>query len=140
MDDEAGYRELPHTADEIVEAWGPTRAACLAQAVAGFVATFAQVGGVPPTRRRSVTVAGTADDLLLVDLLDEVIYLLNVHGEVPVDLNVEEPPAGGLVGQVATAPLSAVTTTGPAPKGIAHSGLWIGIQEGRWRCRFTVDV
>src|SRR6266542_3957545 len=40
----SGYRMLPHTADVVVEAWAPTKPACLAKAVRGLVA----VDGVVP--------------------------------------------------------------------------------------------
>ena len=137
---EAGHRELPHTADEIVEAWGPTRTACLTEAVHGLVACFADVTDACPTGEHPIDLPGTADDLLLVDLLEEVVYLLDARGEVPVVANLVQPAAGGLTGTFRTAPVHAVAVAGPAPKGIAHSGLWIGRQQGQWRCRFTVDV
>ena len=38
-----GHRTVPHTADLRVEAWAPTREACLAEAVRGLVDRFAVV-------------------------------------------------------------------------------------------------
>jgi hypothetical protein len=43
-----GYRTLPHTADLRIEAWAPTREACLAEGVAGLVATFADTAKAEP--------------------------------------------------------------------------------------------
>jgi SHS2 domain-containing protein len=50
-----GYRLLPHTADVVVQAWAPTRAACLAEAVRGLVAVFADTAGVVASRSVAFT-------------------------------------------------------------------------------------
>jgi SHS2 domain-containing protein len=34
-----GHRSLPHTADVIIDAWGPDQAACYEEAVAALVET-----------------------------------------------------------------------------------------------------
>ena len=36
-----GHRNLPHTADVIIEAWGPDLAACAEEAVAALIETYA---------------------------------------------------------------------------------------------------
>ena len=50
-----GYRLLPHTADVVVEAWAPTRMACLAEVVRGLVAVFADITGVVASRSAAFT-------------------------------------------------------------------------------------
>lgn len=135
----AGHRTLPHTADLIVEAWGPTRVACLAQAVRGLVAAFADVAGVTATGSVAVAVAGADDEQLLVRLLEEVVYAVEVGGVVPVDVRLEERD-GGLAGALQVAPVEAVEVVGPIPKAVTWHGLRVGRDADGWSCRVTVDV
>ncbi len=135
----AGHRTLPHTADLIVEAWGPTREACLAQAVRGLVAAFADVTGAVSTGSVAVAVAGADDEQLLVRLLEEVVYAVEVGGVVPVDVRLEER-AGGLAGTLQVAPLEAVQVVGAIPKAVTWHGLRVGRHAAGWWCRVTVDV
>ncbi|HEV8559398.1 MAG TPA: archease [Actinophytocola sp.] len=52
-----GHRAVPHTADIRIEAWAPTREACLGEAVAALVESFADPatpvrrGNTPPSCR-----------------------------------------------------------------------------------------
>ncbi|MEV6317566.1 archease [Streptomyces sp. NPDC051776] len=88
-----GHRAVPHTADIRIEAWAPTRDECIAEAVLGLVDSFADVTGVRPERLVTVSVPeGPAEDILLA-VLDEVIYRLEVHGDVPVDIEAAEVEA-----------------------------------------------
>jgi len=43
LPDDRGFRLAPHTADSILEAWGPDRVTCLAEAVGALVSVFAEV-------------------------------------------------------------------------------------------------
>jgi SHS2 domain-containing protein len=135
-----GYRLLPHTADVVVQAWAPTRAACLAEAVRGLVAVFADTAGVVGSRSVAFTLGPAGDEELLVRLLEEVIYLVEVDGVVPVDVRVELTPDGGLRGRLDVAPLEAAIVIGPAPKAVAWHELSFAPERTGWRCRVTVDV
>ena len=42
------HRKALHPADLHIEAWGPTRVDCIAEAVRGMVDSFAVVAGRPP--------------------------------------------------------------------------------------------
>jgi protein archease len=136
----AGHRLLPHTADVVVEAWAPTKTACLAEAVRGMVAVFATTAGVEAARSVTVTLAPAGDEELLVRLLEEVIYLVEVDGLVPVDVVVELDPDGGLHGRFEMAPLTPAMVIGPAPKAVAWYELEFARQRTGWTCRVTVDV
>jgi SHS2 domain-containing protein len=135
-----GYRLLPHTADVVVEAWAPTGAGCLAEAVRGMVAVFADIAGVVAVRSVGFTLAPAGDDVLLVRLLEEVIYLVEVDGLVPVGVAVGLEPGGGLRGRLEVAPLTPAMVVGPAPKAVAWSGLEFARERAGWRCRAMVDV
>lgn len=133
-----GHRALPHTADVIVEAWAPSRTACLAETVRALVDTFADVSTAEATERAPVDVAPGDDADIVVGLLEEVLYMLDVHDAVPVMVSVTESADGGLRGSFELAPLSQVDVTGPAPKGIA--GTTLTDEGGGWVCRATIDV
>ncbi|MDX2704835.1 archease [Streptomyces sp. PA03-6a] len=134
-----GHRAVPHTADVRIEAWGPTREQCLVEAVLGLVECFADVAGVRPARVRRIPVADAADDDLLADLLDEVIFRLEVHGEVPVDVEAESD-ADGLDVRMAMADVRSVEVTGAVPKAVSLNELHLAPGPYGWTCAATVDV
>ena len=135
-----GHRTLPHTADVVVQAWAPTRAACLAEAVRGLVAVFADTGGAVASRSVAFTLGPAGDEELLVRLLEEVIYLVEVDGVVPVDAHVEPTADGGLRGRFGVTPLEPAMVIGPAPKAVAWHQLSFAPGHSGWVCRVMVDV
>ena len=136
----SGYRLLPHTADVVVEAWAPTRDGCLAEAVRALVAVCADTSGLDAVRSVELRLAPAGDEELLVRLLEEVIYLLEVDELVPVGVEVGPEPGGGLRGRFEVAPLTPAMIVGPAPKAVAWYELELARQGSGWRCRATVDV
>lgn len=135
-----GHRLRPHTADCIVEAWGPDRARCLAEAVLGLVAVFADVRGAGAAHPVAVSVPAGDDDEVLVRLLEYVIYLVDGFGEVPVTCRLADRADGGVEGRLEVVAAGQVELVGAVPKGVSRSGLRIDGSEGRWRCRAVVDV
>ena len=136
---ERGHRPLAHTADQIVEAWGPTREACLEEAALGLVETFAQPHGVGWCDHTEVVLTGSDEDLL-VGLLEEIIYRLDTDRGVPVRVRVR--PRGDRVRvDLWLTERGRLAELGVAPKGVAYSQLQIGPDAaGLWRCRVTIDV
>ena len=136
---ERGHATRAHTADEILEAWGPTREACLEEAVLALVDTFAAVGDIGWSWHHEAELSGS-DPELLVALLQEVIYHLDADGAVPVRVHVR-PHAGGMVLHLWLTDLHRVTPVGAPPKGVSYSQLSIHQEgTGRWRCRAIIDV
>jgi SHS2 domain-containing protein len=134
-----GHVLRAHTADLIVEAWGPTREACIEQAVLGLVASFAQVADGGTTSDVEVELTGGDADLL-VAALDEVIYRLDADDALPATACVRLSP-GGVTLVLSLVDRRGAEATGAAPKGVSHSGLEFGVsQDGAWRCRVTIDV
>lgn len=131
-----GHRALAHTADTIVEAWGPDLAACLEEAVLALVEGFADTTGAEPTSEALLEFDAAAPEDALVAVLEEVIYLLDVRGALPVTVRVD----GGRA-VLGLAPLDAVEPVGPQPKAVALSGLACAPDpDGTWRARATIDV
>ncbi|HEX6932212.1 MAG TPA: archease [Streptosporangiaceae bacterium] len=138
--DDRGHRTVPHTADLRVEAWAPTRQECLAEALRGLIDSFADVTGAPAQRitERSVLAATDAD--MLAAAAEEIIYLLDAEGRIPVNLQVR-PVTGGVVLELGLAAADAVEITGAAPKAVSFHGLRFGPDHaGRWSASMTVDV
>jgi len=135
-----GYRVLPHTADLRIEAWAPARASCIEAAVCALVATFADVTGMEPADSIEEKFDEPTDEDLLVALLEQVIYLAEVAGEVPVTADLVDEYGGGLVGTFGLVPLEVVEICGPAPKAIALSDLVFEERDNEWRCLVTIDV
>jgi SHS2 domain-containing protein len=140
MSGNIGFRVLPHTADTRIEAWAPARAGCLAAAVRALVSTFADVTGMEAADSIEEEFDESTDEDLLVALLEQVIYLLEVAGEVPVTVDLMDENGGRLVGSFGVVPLESVEICGPAPKAIALSDLVFEESDHGWRCLVTIDV
>ncbi|MYT33130.1 MULTISPECIES: archease [unclassified Streptomyces] len=135
-----GHRSVPHTADLRVEAWGPTREVCLAQAVRGMCGSFLDLAGAVGVGRREAVLRADTDEDLLVALLEEVIYRIDTHDEVPVDLQLSVV-RGGLRARLSMADLGALPVVGAAPKAVTLHGLtFTRGQGGGWQCSVTLDV
>jgi SHS2 domain-containing protein len=137
---ETGHRILPHTADLIIEAWAPTREECLAQAVRALVDTFADTSGAPAAIPLPFTLDPAGDEELLVALLEEVLFILDVMDMVPVNVVVEPTEDGGLAGSLDVAPVEQILVTGAAPKAVARQLPRVGRQDGLWVCQAAIDV
>jgi SHS2 domain-containing protein len=136
-----GHRTLPHAADLRVEAWGPTREECLAEAIRGLVDSFAVVAGVRPGRTVVRHVTGGSDEDLLVGVIDEVIYQLDAGGEIPVAVAVRRAAGGALDLDLTLADASAVEIVGAVPKAASlHELRCAPDRAGQWSCRVIVDV
>jgi archease protein family (MTH1598/TM1083) len=91
----AGHCLLAHTADCIIEAWGPDRSSCLVQALLGLVESFAEVPDVPATRLVPFAVAPEGPEDTLISLFEDVIYALDVFSVVPVRFHSLRPRVAG---------------------------------------------
>lgn len=136
----AGHRQVPHTADVRLEAWAPSRAGCVAEAVAAMVESFAVPAATarPGSARFTVAAAPAADQLAAV--LDEVIFRLDTAGELPVRARAAELPDGAMEITAATVPAAEAALVGAVPKAVSlHELAFAGGPDG-WRCRVTLDV
>jgi SHS2 domain-containing protein len=141
-----GHATVDHTADVILEAWGPDLAACCEEAVAALVGTYAvvtrSVGAptAPPIPGEVVHLAAAPREALLVAVLDEVIFWLDTSRAVPVAAVVSRAADGGLDLRLLLADPDTVAATGSVPKAVSRSNLDLVDEPGRVRCRFLVDI
>jgi SHS2 domain-containing protein len=105
-----------------------------------MVEAFADVGAAAPVADVTVDLAAEDHGELLVALLEEVIFLVEVGGSVPVTADLAIDEAGHLVGRFGTVPSSAIDATGALPKGVSRSGLVVERLDDGWRAHAVVDV
>lgn len=134
-----GHKVVSHTADVRVEAWGPSREACFAEAVLGMVEAFVDTASMHPDSARHCRLEETDNEDLLVGVLDEVIYLLDTEEVVPVDVELE-PDGTGIDVRFAVVDAEGATQVGAVPKGVSFHGLRFGPSAGGWSCSVVVDV
>lgn len=131
---------MPHTADVILEAWGPELASCCEEAVAALVDTYVAGGDVTTVAERRVRVECPSAEAALLAVLDEVIFALDVAEGVPVAARIGEAGTGGLSVVVQLADRERLEPTGAVPKAVSRSGLQVDVRRGRVGCRFLVDL
>ena len=136
----AGHRLSPHTADWMVEAWGPDRLSCLVEALKALVEVFAEPGEGAASFVEALSVDAAPDAEVLVALFEEVIYLADVLAVVPVKFDLAETEGGGVAGRIEVVPATATEPVGPVPKAVSYHDLQVVQEGGAWRCRAVVDV
>jgi SHS2 domain-containing protein len=136
---ESGHRSVPHTADARIEAWAPTREACVAEAVGALVDGFADLSAAPPAGTVEFRIGPAADPDLLVSVLDRVIYLMDTEGQLPAAAEVR-PADGGLDVRLRMAEPDRGATFGAVPKAVSLHELRFDGGAAGWSCAVTLDV
>lgn len=131
---------MPHTADIIVEAWGPTFADCLEEAVRALLDQFVARSRPAARAHRSFSVTGADEAGVLVALLEEVIFVVDTTNVVPVDLGIDVADSGRARGEFAVIELDDARQTGSVPKAVSLLDLEVAPTAAGWRSRVTVDV
>lgn len=135
----SGHRAVPHTADVRVEAWAPSRERCIAEAVLGAVETFLDISAVHPTSSHRVRLPAHSDEDLLVCVLEEVIYLMDTTGQIPVDVELE-PVDGEVDVRFETSEARTLPQIGAVPKAVSLHELSVHAGPRGWSCSVTLDV
>lgn len=135
-----GHALVSHTADCIIEAWGPDRAACMSEALTALVESFAEVSGSAPRRTLALAAQPGEDADQLLGLLEEVIYTVDALDAVPVRFHLAETGDGRIAGEMEVVEAGRARAVGPVPKGVSYQALAFGRADGGWRCHALVDV
>jgi SHS2 domain-containing protein len=139
LDRTRGHRALPHTADVILEAWGPDLASCCEEAVSALTEVCVDAGTAGVVDRRRFHARPGSPESLVLDVLEEVIFTLDTAEAVPVRAVVAVAGDGGLDVDLVLAAREDVTATGAVPKAVSRS-LELEARPGTVVCRFLVDV
>lgn len=83
----APFREIDHSGDVGIEAWGADETAALENATRGLLSLMARAG-VTPRVERAISVEAATDADMVVDWLSEVITTAATHGEVYGDVEI----------------------------------------------------
>lgn len=135
------HRYLSHTADLTIESHAPTLAGCLEETVMALVESFLDVSGdTASTTPVPVKTEGTDGEDLLVQLLEDVIYLAEVLGLAPVGVELADTEEGGVAGFFDMAKVGELEIVGAVPKAVSRHDLGVSEDPGGWTCRVTVDV
>jgi SHS2 domain-containing protein len=136
-----GYRLLEHTADMGIEANGETLEELFAQAAYGLLEILAGVPGAHPREEKGVTVQGGDTEELLVNWLNEVLYLFETGGLFPVDFEVEEVAGNRLRARVLGEPFDPHRhAVEREVKAVTHHRLLVEKADGVWHARVYVDL
>ncbi|HEX7096760.1 MAG TPA: archease [Acidimicrobiales bacterium] len=134
-----GHELRPHTADVVIEAWGPDAAACYEEAAEAFVSIFVDVGSAAPNESVPFDVGPGCPEELLVLLLEEILMVVETNDAVPASVQVDRAD-DRVTGRFGLVPPEQADRTGPVPKGVSYSDLEFVTSDGRCRCRATIDV
>lgn len=135
----SGFEILEHTADVGVRAWGGSPEEVFEQATRGLLDITGASGQGAGVR---VDVEVTANDLggVLVDWLEEVLYLQDARDSVITALNVERATETGASGWVETAPRDE-DLEGTAVKAITYHQLDVTRRDdGTWVATVYFDI
>lgn len=134
-----GHRVLPHTADVRIQAWAPTSAECIAEAVRAMVKGFADLSRVGDCTVRTIRIdAGPPEDQL-VTALNEVIYQLDTTARIPCSIEAHEDQTG-LWLRLGMTDARTLPQIGAIPKAVALHDLQFRCGPGGWTCTVTLDV
>ena len=111
---EAGYEYFEVAADVGVQAWGPDLPACFRQCALGVFNLVVPLDAVAPVEEREVGAQGDTPEALLVDWINECLYLHDIEGFVVRDLGVPRVEGGRLHALLRGEPFDA----GRHPRGI----------------------
>lgn len=135
---ESGYRWQRHTTDLRIEAWAPSREKCVAQAVRGLVNCVVERAG-DAVSTVEFEVGGETDEELLFGVLDEVLYRMDVSGQVPVTSTVRAG-SRGLDVTCGMAELRNMEPVSGMPKSDALRKPRLSKGPGYWSCTISVGV
>ena len=110
------------------------------EAVAALTETCIDTSRADISERRVFHLPAAAAETLLLDLLDEVIFVLDTSSFVPVGAEVQLADDGALDIELLLAARHTVEAVGAAPKAISLSGLRVEARPGSVQCAFLVDV
>jgi SHS2 domain-containing protein len=139
VEDNRPYRfvEIEHTADRALEVWGKELPDLFAGAARGMYTLMADLDGLAATTWRELRLEGWDAESLLVDWLNEMLFLTETEGLLFVDYQIETlsktelvARAGGVVAPVTKAHIKAATF---------HDLILLHGQDG-WSAVLTLDV
>ena len=110
----------------------------MAEALRALVASFADMPDEVATRVLPIGAPAAGSPDALVALLEEVLYVVDVFGMVPVRFHLSTAEDGAVGGDMEVVPLATVTITSAVPTVVSHRDTTMNEDGGSWRCRAVV--
>lgn len=135
------HRLLEHTADMGIEARGETLEELFAQAAYGLLEIIAGAPQALSRVEKSVTVEGGDTEELLVNWLNEILYLFEIKKFFPLDFEIEEVRGNHLLARVRGEPFD--PRRHPVErevKAVTYHQLRVEKTDGLWQARVYVDL
>lgn len=142
MQRSSGHRTHPHTADTILEAWGPDLASCLTEVGRGLVEGFARVpaAATASTDWQSIVVTAPDPERLVAAWLNELLFTVDVAGVVPARIEVISAEPKACTARYVPVAVEEATQVGAVPKSVSLSGLTVSADPDGYHCQVLIDV
>jgi SHS2 domain-containing protein len=135
------HRLLEHTADMGIEASGETLEELFAQAAYGLLEIIAGTAEAHSREEKSVTVEGGDAEELLVNWLNEILYLFEIKRFFPLDFEIEEVRGNRLLARVRGEPFDPQRhPVEREVKAVTYHQLRVEKTDGLWHARIYVDL
>jgi riboflavin kinase/FMN adenylyltransferase len=131
------YREIEHTADRALQVWGNELSDLFVGATRGMYSLMADVDGLVPTHWREVRLDALDRESLLVDWLNELLFLTETEGLLFVEFDIESLTDTALVARVGG--VRALPTKAQIKAATFHN-LALVRDENGWSTVITFDV
>jgi riboflavin kinase/FMN adenylyltransferase len=131
------FEELEYTADIGIRAYGQDLNELFANAACGMFSLLSDLDGLVTTTEHAVAVNGLDRESLLVNWLNELLYLHDTTGEVLLDFDIEEMSDTGLQATVRGTHLAQARIE---IKATTYHDLKIEKTEGRYAATIVFDV
>ena len=135
----AHFRELDHTADLAIEVWGEDFPSLLVHAAEAMFALQGMPRAAEQTVRRRVELDAPDRETLLVDWLNELLYLSETHGEVYTAFELAEVSGTGAALRATVVGQKGYPTKREIKAATFHD-LRIVEDSGELRTRIVLDV
>jgi tRNA nucleotidyltransferase (CCA-adding enzyme) len=138
---ERGWEHFEVEADVGVRAWGESRAAAFAQAALGVLALIVDPTSVTGRESREVRAQAETPEALLAAWVDECLYVHEIEGFVPRDVEVGDCTDTVVHGRLLGEPIDpARHRLGTVVKGATLHGISVSTAGARHQVRIIVDV
>jgi SHS2 domain-containing protein len=131
------FEEIEHTADRAFRAYGRDLRELFLNAARAVLAMEGATEGAAPTTARDVRVEGIDRETLLVNWLNELLYLQERHGESYSGIRIAELSERRLAATLAGATAS---TRRRKIKAVTFHGLQVTQGDEGWQATIVVDV
>jgi SHS2 domain-containing protein len=136
-----GYEYFDVAADVGVAAWGEDLPGCLRQCALGVFNLIVPVHAVLPTESREVAARGASLETLLVNWLNECLYVHDLEGFVVSDVGVPEVTARAVHAVLRGEPVDPSRhPRGTVVKAATLDGVEVSEAPGRVRARVVLDI